>query len=84
ICSAAVFFFDSMVTTAEEIRCFWGRKITGAAILFWPNKYMTALYLVWDLAIGLDMSEKVCTTPLLLGSTELIYSRNPHNPYPSG
>ncbi|TBU51717.1 hypothetical protein BD310DRAFT_1003631 [Dichomitus squalens] len=55
-----VFIFDSMITTAEELRCFWGRKITGAAILFWLNKYMTMLCLVWDLATGLSISDKSC------------------------
>ncbi|TBU22649.1 hypothetical protein BD311DRAFT_675584, partial [Dichomitus squalens] len=50
VCSTVVFLYDSTITTGEEIRCFWGRKITGAAILLWLNKYMTALYLVWELA----------------------------------
>ncbi|EJF61331.1 hypothetical protein DICSQDRAFT_60505, partial [Dichomitus squalens LYAD-421 SS1] len=65
-----VFLYDSMITTGEEIRCFWGRKITGAAILFWLNKYMTALYLVWDLATALSISNKA-RTPLLLGMMNL-------------
>ncbi|EJF61357.1 hypothetical protein DICSQDRAFT_35794, partial [Dichomitus squalens LYAD-421 SS1] len=47
---AAVFLYDTIITTGEEIRCFWGRKITGAVILFWLNKYMTMLVLVWGLA----------------------------------
>ncbi|EJF61355.1 hypothetical protein DICSQDRAFT_60554, partial [Dichomitus squalens LYAD-421 SS1] len=63
ICSAVVFLYDSMITTGEEIRCFWGRKMTGAAILFWLNKYMTVLYLVWELATCFNISDKVCTLP---------------------
>ncbi|TBU22605.1 hypothetical protein BD311DRAFT_742896 [Dichomitus squalens] len=59
IAAAVVFLYDSMITTGGEIRCFWGRKITGAAILFWLNKYITALYLVWELATGLSISNKV-------------------------
>ncbi|TBU52351.1 hypothetical protein BD310DRAFT_832399, partial [Dichomitus squalens] len=61
ICLAVVFLHDSMITTREEIRCFWGRRITGAAILFWLNKYMTTLFLVWDLATALNISDKVRT-----------------------
>ncbi|TBU21407.1 hypothetical protein BD311DRAFT_600395, partial [Dichomitus squalens] len=57
------FLYDSMITSGEEIRCFWGRKITGAAVLFWLNKYMTVLDLVWNLATGLSISDKVRTLP---------------------
>ncbi|TBU54956.1 hypothetical protein BD310DRAFT_1031474 [Dichomitus squalens] len=38
IAGSVVFFYDSLITTGEEIRCFWGRKLTGAAVLFWLNK----------------------------------------------
>ena len=42
-------WYDLLITTGEEVRCFWGRRVTGAAILFWLNKYMaildSALYL---------------------------------------
>ncbi|TBU23300.1 hypothetical protein BD311DRAFT_674265 [Dichomitus squalens] len=62
-CLAVVFLYDSIIMTGEEIRCFWGRKITGAAILFWLNKYMTALYLVSDLATFFNLSDKHCNQP---------------------
>ncbi|TBU22629.1 hypothetical protein BD311DRAFT_675624, partial [Dichomitus squalens] len=38
---------------------FWGRKVAGATILFWLNKYMTTLCLVWDLASGLNISDEL-------------------------
>ncbi|PIL24602.1 hypothetical protein GSI_12486 [Ganoderma sinense ZZ0214-1] len=38
--------YDALITTADEIRCFWSRKITGAAVLFWLNKYLTIAFLV--------------------------------------
>ncbi|TBU39365.1 hypothetical protein BD309DRAFT_872424, partial [Dichomitus squalens] len=63
IYSAVVFLYDSMITTGEEIRCFAGRKVAGAAVLFWLNKYMTILFLVWQLATGLNISDEVCTPP---------------------
>ena len=31
---------------ADEIRCFWTSRITGAAVLFWLNKYLTISFLV--------------------------------------
>ncbi|TBU39372.1 hypothetical protein BD309DRAFT_983110 [Dichomitus squalens] len=60
VAAAAVFLYDTIITTGEEIRCFWGRKITGAVILFWLNKYMTMLVLVWGLATGLNISNESC------------------------
>ncbi|TBU54967.1 hypothetical protein BD310DRAFT_934758 [Dichomitus squalens] len=61
IAGSAVFLYDTILTTGEEVRCFWGRKVTGAAILFWLNKYMTMLYLVWNLGNLLDLPNNSCT-----------------------
>ena len=55
-----LFLYDAIIITGEEIRCFWGRKLTGAAVLFWLNKYMTTLFFVWALAGNLKMSDEVC------------------------
>ena len=41
-----LFLYDAIITTGEDVRCFWGRKVAGAAILFWLNKYVTSLPLV--------------------------------------
>ncbi|TBU37723.1 hypothetical protein BD309DRAFT_904714 [Dichomitus squalens] len=60
VAATAIFVFDSIITTGEEIRCFWGRNITGAAIVFWLNKYMTMLFLGWGLATFLKLSDKSC------------------------
>ncbi|TBU60047.1 hypothetical protein BD310DRAFT_905623 [Dichomitus squalens] len=57
---AVVFLYDSIITTIDEIQFFWRGKVTGAAILFWLNKYITTLTLVWDLATGLSISDKSC------------------------
>ncbi|TBU54972.1 hypothetical protein BD310DRAFT_826927, partial [Dichomitus squalens] len=59
VCIAVTFLYNSLITTGEEIRCFWGRKVTGTAILFWLNKYLTILEWVWDLAIGFTNSDVV-------------------------
>ncbi|TBU52338.1 hypothetical protein BD310DRAFT_832390, partial [Dichomitus squalens] len=72
IYSAVGFLYDAIMTTGEEIRCFWGQKITGAAILFWLNKYMSILFLVWALATFLTISDEVCA-PSSLGSNETTY-----------
>ena len=54
-----VFIYDAIITTADEIRCFWGRKLTGAAVLFWLNKYVGMFFFVWSLAGFFSMSDKV-------------------------
>ncbi|TBU21345.1 hypothetical protein BD311DRAFT_734500 [Dichomitus squalens] len=68
---AVVFLYDSMITTGEEIRCFWGRKITAAVLLFYLNKYMTILCLVWDLTTGSKMSDKSCSFSVKGGASIL-------------
>lgn len=59
-----LFLYDSILTTGDELHCFWGRKIKGAAALFWLNKYMTTLYLSWSITVSStswDWSDEVCT-----------------------
>lgn len=33
-----------MITFADEVRCVWQRKFTGATVLFFINRYFTLLY----------------------------------------
>ncbi|TBU34156.1 hypothetical protein BD311DRAFT_344685 [Dichomitus squalens] len=60
LAGAVLFIYDSVIMTGEEIRCFWGRKVTGASVLFWLNKYIAMLYFVWILATYLGLPNKVC------------------------
>ncbi|TBU43827.1 hypothetical protein BD309DRAFT_959745 [Dichomitus squalens] len=55
----ALFLYDSVITTANEVHCFWGRKLTGAAVLFWLNKYIAMLYFVWGLTTSFNSPLKV-------------------------
>ena len=48
-----------MISTGEDIQYFWGRKVTGAAILFWLNKYVTILDMVWGLETFANPFSKV-------------------------
>ena len=59
IASLAVFLYDATITTGEEIRYFWRRRVTGAAILFWLNKYMAILDSALYLATYIVSSDKV-------------------------
>ena len=54
-----IFLYDQAITTAEDVRCFWGRRVTGAAVLFWLNKYVTILDMVWGLETFANPFSKV-------------------------
>ena len=41
---AALIFYDFILTTDEEVRLFWGKKLTGATVLFWLNKWLIIVY----------------------------------------
>ncbi|EJF61345.1 hypothetical protein DICSQDRAFT_60477, partial [Dichomitus squalens LYAD-421 SS1] len=58
--------YDATITTGEEVRCFWGRKVTGAAILFWLNKYMNAMFLVWLFVTDFKISDEAGTFLLIV------------------
>lgn len=59
---AVMFLYDSILITGDEMRCFWGRKITAATVLFWLNKYVMAFGLVWSIGTSLNISDEVCVT----------------------
>ena len=56
----------------DEVRCFWGRKVTGAAILFYLNKYMNILYLVLGLATFLTISDEVRSHIVIIDFSRLL------------
>ncbi|TBU47599.1 hypothetical protein BD309DRAFT_1016241 [Dichomitus squalens] len=56
--AAVMFTYDAILTTGDDVRCFWGRRVTGAAVLFWLNKYLTILLCFWSISGDLKMSDK--------------------------
>ncbi|TBU57744.1 hypothetical protein BD310DRAFT_928613 [Dichomitus squalens] len=54
--AAVMFTYDAILTTGDDVRCFWGRRVTGAAVLFWLNKYLTILLCFWSISGDL----KIC------------------------
>ena len=38
--------YEHIVTFGFEIQLFWGREVTGAAILFFANRYLALVYYV--------------------------------------
>ena len=48
---AGLFVYDYVLTFVQEVQLIWGRKITGATVLFWLNRYLT-LVIVFMNCIG--------------------------------
>ena len=45
---ADVFIYDYVLTFAQEVQLIWGRKITGASVLFWLNRYLTLALVIMN------------------------------------
>ena len=56
----ALIIYECMIITGQEAQYFWTERITGAAVLFYLNKYLTLLSFVYT-TIGfiLGMSDQV-------------------------
>ena len=42
--SSALIFYEYSITFSDETRLFWTKKITGAVVLFFANRYITLAY----------------------------------------
>ena len=45
--SLALIFFEYTLTFDQEVRLFWGKKLTGAVSLFFANRYATVIYTIY-------------------------------------
>ena len=45
---AGLFIYDYVLTFAQEVQLIWGRKITGASVLFWLNRYLTLALVIMN------------------------------------
>ena len=43
---AGVFCYDYVLTFGQEVELIWSRKISGAAILFVLNRYVTLIWVI--------------------------------------
>ena len=46
-------FFEYILTFDQEVRLFWGKKLTGAVALFFANRYTTIIYTIYLMLIYL-------------------------------
>ena len=49
----ALIFFEYCLTLGQEVNLFWGKKLTGAVVLFIANRYTTILYTIYYILVNL-------------------------------
>ena len=42
-CFIVIVIYEHLVTFDEEVKCFWGTKVTGAVVLFLANRYLNLI-----------------------------------------
>ena len=47
--NAALIFLEYLLTFDQEMRLFWGKKLTGAVALFFVNRYTTIIYTIYSM-----------------------------------
>ena len=45
--TSALIFFEYIITFDQEVKLFWGKKLTGAIGLFFANRYTTVVYTIY-------------------------------------
>ena len=51
--TSALIFFEYLLTFDQEVRLFWGKKLTGAVALFFVNRYTTIIYTIYYMLVDL-------------------------------
>ncbi|KAM5531470.1 hypothetical protein V8D89_014860 [Ganoderma adspersum] len=60
VAASVLVLYEAIITTGDNVRFFWGRKLTGASVLFWLNKWLAVLCYAFSLASNLRLSDRVC------------------------
>ena len=51
--NTALIFLEYLLTFDQEVRLFWGKKLTGAVALFFANRYTTIIYTIYYMLFSL-------------------------------
>ena len=51
--TSVLIFFEYLLIFDQEVRLFWGKKLTGAVALFFVNRYTTILYTIYYMLTSL-------------------------------
>ena len=70
-------FFEYSFTFDQEVRLFWGKKLTRAVVLFLANRYTTILYTIYYMLISFVPA----TFETAQASLPLLYHKSVSNVY---
>ncbi|TFK80191.1 hypothetical protein K466DRAFT_605542 [Polyporus arcularius HHB13444] len=84
VCSIAVsalrnqviVMYEYCITIGKEVRLFWGKKITGAAVLFFVNRYLVLFYKIDILANSNILVSDASASELESGSCARLVQSN--------
>ena len=68
-CTALV-VFEYIITFGTEVQLFWGRKVTGASMLFFVNRYMRLLYVLFCVTSYLPIPSAALVSPGMHGLSD--------------
>ena len=57
--SVALYIYDYAITFSREVDLFWGRRFTGASLLFLLNRYLNLAHMVVEACNFAMMSDQV-------------------------
>lgn len=64
ICAVtALLAYEYLLTLTREIALFWKRRLTGASVLFFLNRYIVLALHIFNFAIAGPVSDKVSYQP---------------------
>ncbi|EJF58086.1 hypothetical protein DICSQDRAFT_29310, partial [Dichomitus squalens LYAD-421 SS1] len=70
-----LYLYNWIITIDQEVEYFWKEKVTGAAILFYLNRYISLASFVISLVDWMPMTDKVRNLPLPPLSRKLTFTR---------
>ena len=43
--------YEYLITLGDEVELFWGKRFTGASLLFFLNRYLNIFQTAWTIAV---------------------------------
>ncbi|PIL26520.1 hypothetical protein GSI_12278 [Ganoderma sinense ZZ0214-1] len=59
LATVALYIYDYTITFPREVELFWGRRFTGASLLFLLNRYLSLAHVIIEVCNFARMSDKV-------------------------
>ena len=69
--------YEYAITFPYELQLFWGRKVTGAMLLFFANRYLALFFWIFDSSVVGPVSSSVspCTLSNYADDTDTMHPK---------